>query len=36
MNRQFMAFFFCKNPQMWPKDTSPIVVLVAEEIRGTK
>ena len=34
MNRLFMAFFFCKNPQMWPKGPIQIVVWVAEGIRG--
>ena len=29
-----MAFFFCKNPQMWPKGPIQIVVWVAEGIRG--
>ena len=29
-----MAFFFCKNPQMWPKGPVQIVVWVAEGIRG--
>lgn len=34
MNRKFMAFFFCKNPQMWPKGSVQIVVWIAERIRG--
>ena len=29
-----MAFFCCKNPQMWPKGPVQIVVWVAEGIRG--
>ena len=29
-----MAFFFCKNPQLWPKGPIQIVVWVAEGIRG--